>query len=101
MPDAEPGRKAVPTLHPAEHPGDGPQVFKLPALRAARRTRSDLRVLQFIDRCCLLKVSEDVGILSDVLAIKLKCPGRHDFHRRFPVLMRTVSSWLVGERLQA
>src|ERR1700676_2030521 len=82
--DAEPGGDGVATLHPAEDPGDGTQVFELPAFGAPRGSRSDAGRVQLIDWSCLLEIFEHVGIVGDLTAVNAIGLLRHFFHGFFP-----------------
>src|SRR5712692_11666368 len=74
-------------LHPAKHPRDGPQVFQAAALLAARGTRADARMLQFVHWSGLLEIFDHLGVLGDVVAIESEGFGGHLLHRWHPTLV--------------
>src|SRR5438445_12453960 len=85
---AEPRWQGVTALHPAKHPRNCAQVFQLPALGTPRGARTNLRMLQFIDRSGLIEIIEDIRIISDILPEKLKYLGLHLLHYVCPLLSR-------------
>src|SRR5581483_3594399 len=75
VPNAEVCRDNVPRLHPAEDPWDGAEVGERTLSRgglvaALGGTRADARVFELGNRCGLLEVLDEIGIVEDVLLVK-------------------------------
>src|SRR6185369_14615733 len=81
--NTKPCRYDMTTLHPTKYPWNCTEITETMLRTASRGPRTDSHVLQFLDRSCLLEVSQHRVVLGDLLSIKLKSILRHLLERGF------------------
>src|SRR5262245_10656547 len=67
--DTEPPGQTVAALHPTEYPGNRAQIIQTARRASSRWSRSDLCEIKFQSRCGLLKIRNDVRIITHVLNV--------------------------------
>ena len=75
-------------LHPGEDPGNRPQIFDRKRAAAADRPRAGVELRDLLDRCRLLEIGLEAGVLVNERAILTAALLRHRIHRVAPRRMR-------------